>query len=135
MLIKMPMPQPSVDRGWPQNDNIFGVRFLPDKRHHQPTMNVALGNMSATTVTPEDELADSKTAVALWKYGSPILIITGTVCNILVLCVMLQKKQRGTVSGLYLSVLAIVDLMCLYTGLLRHWITHTFNVDIRQRKL
>ena len=44
---------------------------------------------------------------------------------------MLRPNLRKYTTGLYLLVLAVVDTLVLYTGLLRHWIRELFGTDVR----
>ncbi|XP_013417727.1 growth hormone secretagogue receptor type 1-like [Lingula anatina] len=67
----------------------------------------------------------------LWLIAPPILIIFGTLGNALSVCVLSTKKLRNLTTSLFLIVLAIVDTTVLFTGLLRYWIRHLSNVDIR----
>ncbi len=77
---------------------------------------------AATTADPEGEHLESSLGRNLWAYGSPVLIIIGTVGNLLSAVVMLRQNLRKCTTSLYLLVLAVVDTLVLYTGLLRHWI-------------
>ncbi|CAC5426386.1 unnamed protein product [Mytilus coruscus] len=70
-------------------------------------------------------------AIYLWKIFPPILLLLGTVGNVLSILVLRRPTIRKSVCSIYLVVLAITDLLVLYTGLLRQWILNTFNVDIR----
>ena len=65
--------------------------------------------------------------VLVWLYGSPILIVSGTIGNILSFAVMLWKKIRHTTTSLYLCVLAVVDTAVLYTGLFMSWYRINLN--------
>ncbi|CAH1780743.1 unnamed protein product [Owenia fusiformis] len=70
-------------------------------------------------------------AKGLWTYCAPLIIILGTIGNTLSLIVLTRKNMRKITSSIYLSVLAVVDTTVLYTGLLRHWIRHIYDIDIR----
>lgn len=72
-----------------------------------------------------------ETAEMLWKVISPILIIFGTTGNVLVITLLTRKRSRNLPTSIYLSALAMSDLLALNTGLMRWWIKHTFDVDIR----
>ncbi len=67
---------------------------------------------------------------ALWRYISPFIILIGIVGNVLSFLVMSSKKLHGSITSLYLRVLAVVDCLVLTTGLLRQWI-RVLAVDIR----
>ena len=78
-----------------------------------------------------DTLEHAKAAVAVWLYGSPILLAVGTIGNILSFDVMLRKKIRQSTTSFYLSVLAVADTAVLYTALLRWYIIKMNDYDIR----
>lgn len=90
-----------------------------------------------TETTVEAHIEDSEEFVAvkvakiLRVYILPCLLVVGTVGNTLSLVVMTRPSQRGKVTSLILSVLAVVDTMCLYTGLLRQWIRVITGIDVR----
>lgn len=67
----------------------------------------------------------------IWIYVSPILLIVGTVGNLLSIAVLLRKRMRRSTTMFYLTCLSFADLFTLYTGLLRYWIRRAFDVDIR----
>ncbi|XP_076100988.1 cysteinyl leukotriene receptor 2-like [Mytilus galloprovincialis] len=70
-------------------------------------------------------------AIYLWKIVPPILLLLGTVGNVLSILVLRRPTIRKSVCSLYLVMLAIIDLLVLYTGILRQWILNTFDFDIR----
>ena len=73
----------------------------------------------------------------VWYCGSPTILVIGTLGNVLSLVVMFRKKIRSSTTSLYLRVLAVLDLIILYTGLLQLYIKHvtsgadTSGADIR----
>jgi len=67
----------------------------------------------------------------LWQCGSPVLILVGTVGNVLSILVLRRPKLRQSTTMFYLTCLSFGDLFTLYTGLLRYWISETFGEDIR----
>ena len=66
-----------------------------------------------------------------WTYGSPILVILGTIGNVLSAIVMQRKRLRKYTTSVYLTMLACVDTAVLFTGLSRQWVLAVFNTDIR----
>ncbi|KAK2149962.1 hypothetical protein LSH36_428g00027 [Paralvinella palmiformis] len=70
-------------------------------------------------------------AANVWIYGSPTLVILGTIGNILVGIVMLQKQRKKHTISIYLTYLAFLDTVILYTGLSRQWILARYGLDIR----
>lgn len=69
--------------------------------------------------------------IYLWKIVPPILLLLGTVGNVLSILVLRRPTIRKSVCSMYLVMLAIIDLLVLYTGILRQWILNTFDFDIR----
>lgn len=60
------------------------------------------------------------------------MIILGTIGNVFCILILVRKSQRRhTATVIYLVALSLNDLASLYTGLLRHWILMTFEIDIR----
>ena len=92
------------------------------------------GNMSSETVSPEDVamvMKHKETALTVWQYGSPILLSTGTVGNILSVVVICRKKILHTTTSVYLLGLAAVDTASLYTGLLHLYMKNVHEYDWR----
>ena len=59
-----------------------------------------------------------KISERMWKYISPVIIVLGTVGNILSISVMLRKQFRHTTMSFHLIALAIADTLVLYCALL-----------------
>jgi hypothetical protein len=55
-------------------------------------------------------------------YLFPVIILIGTVCNILTFIVMRRKKMRHQSTYFYMAVLAIADEMVLIVGCLNFWV-------------
>ena len=72
-----------------------------------------------------------QTGLLIWRVVPPILIVFGTVGNSLAIVVLTRKSIKVTTTAIYLSFLAISDLVVLYTGLLRQWLTYLFDYDVR----
>ena len=70
-------------------------------------------------------------AVKVWQYGTPVILSTGTLGNILSVCVICHKKILQSTTSMYLLVLAVVDTASLYTGLLHLYIKHVYSYDWR----
>lgn len=51
----------------------------------------------------------------------PILIIFGSICNILTFIVMRRKRMRVSSTCFYMAVLAVTDTLVLWTGCLNQW--------------
>ena len=61
---------------------------------------------------------------------SPILLIIGGIGNPLCIIILLQKRKPNS-TIIYLCLLAVVDVLVLYTGLLRQYLKEILNIDIR----
>ncbi len=83
-----------------------------------------------TTTTEGPVYFESGVARNIWAYGSPVFIAIGTMGNLLSATVMLRQKLRKRTTSLYLFVLAVVDTVVLYTGLMEQWIRKLFGIAI-----
>ena len=72
-----------------------------------------------------------KAGIMIWKVVPPILILVGTIGNILSILVLTRRSIRVSTTALYLTFLAFSDLCVLYTGLLRQWLIYLFEFDVR----
>ncbi|XP_046559839.1 neuromedin-U receptor 2-like [Haliotis rubra] len=75
-------------------------------------------------------LQNKETAKLLWQIISPILLLVGTVGNLLSIVVLTRGKMRSNMSK-YLTCLAVADLAVLLLGLPREWVRAVFDKDIR----
>ena len=66
----------------------------------------------------------------IWIYASPLLLILGTVGNILSGRVMLGKRLRKHTTSIYLIALAVVDTCILYSYLPWVWINAIFQINV-----
>ena len=101
--------------------------------YHNDTCWQCPSNSWDITPSPRQTFYEEEMANAIWSWVSPIILILGTIGNILSAYIMSQKPLRRSVTALYLSVLAVVDTLVLYTGLLRYWIKAISGVDIRNQ--
>src|SRR5690349_5104384 len=51
----------------------------------------------------------------------PILIIFGSLCNIMTFIVMRRKRMRVSSTCFYMAALAVTDTLVLWTGCLNQW--------------
>ncbi|ELU02369.1 hypothetical protein CAPTEDRAFT_205919 [Capitella teleta] len=71
-------------------------------------------------------------AKQVWLVGSPLLIIVGTLGNLLTIWIFMRSpKLRSTSTSLYLIVLAVADTLLLYIGLLRQYSRVKYEMDFR----
>ncbi|XP_067681079.1 galanin receptor type 2-like [Haliotis asinina] len=76
-------------------------------------------------------LPNQETADLLWQIISPILLLVGTVGNLLSIVVLTRKGMRKSNMSKYLTCLAVADLVVLLLGLPREWACHMYDEDIR----
>ena len=51
----------------------------------------------------------------------PILIIFGSLCNVMTFLVMRRRRMRSSSTCFYMAALAITDTLVLWTGCLNQW--------------
>ncbi|XP_053395950.1 neuromedin-U receptor 2-like [Mercenaria mercenaria] len=78
-----------------------------------------------------NQYSEYRNALRIWKSVPPMLLVLGTLGNLLTIVVLMRSKSRMSSTALYLSSLAVSDLLVLWTGLLRQWINYMFDVDVR----
>ncbi|XP_053405382.1 CX3C chemokine receptor 1-like [Mercenaria mercenaria] len=69
------------------------------------------------------------TAHNLGLYGYPVILILGTIGNIVTLLVMLRKKMRRRTTCFYMSMVAVFDTLVLYFACLRQWLALLQGTD------
>jgi hypothetical protein len=69
-------------------------------------------------------------SVWLWYVYPPVLILLGTVFNVLSILVWSRKKMEAPSMSVMLTALAISDTIMLYTGVLRFYLLYAFHIDI-----
>ena len=77
------------------------------------------------------DFPEYKAGIMIWKVVPPILIVVGTIGNILCILVLTRRSIKVSTTALYLTFLAFSDLCVLYTGLLRQWLIFLFDYDVR----
>lgn len=78
-----------------------------------------------------DQYLEYRSALNIWKTVPPILLVLGTLGNVLTIIVLMRGRSRSSSTGMYLIALALSDLLVLWAGLLRQWIIHMFDMDVR----
>ncbi|GFS16703.1 growth hormone secretagogue receptor type 1-like [Elysia marginata] len=78
-----------------------------------------------------DELLEDEINRYLWLIVSPILLVIGSVGNVMSIAVMSRSNMRTSQASVYLIALSLADLVVLYTGLIRYFIKEVSGVDIR----
>ena len=59
-------------------------------------------------------------------YYPPLLIVVGTIGNIISFLIYIQKKYRHKSHGIYILTLSIVDTTMLWIGLFQYWLLFNF---------
>ncbi|XP_053386545.1 C-C chemokine receptor type 1-like [Mercenaria mercenaria] len=70
-------------------------------------------------------------AWSIWRGFPPILLVFGTIGNLMTVIVLMQRKNRNSSLAKYLSALAVADLIVLWMALPRNWLNNGFDVDLR----
>ncbi|XP_069104349.1 probable G-protein coupled receptor 139 [Argopecten irradians] len=84
-----------------------------------------------TNDTTFHHFPEFQTALIIWLYFPPLLIVIGTITNLMSIVVLLRKSMRTSNTMFYLLVLSVGDIFVLFTGLLRYWLKFGFDKDIR----
>ena len=61
----------------------------------------------------------------------PVLFCIGVTGNILTILILSKKRNRVTCTAVFLTFLAVSDIIILLTGILTHWTWVVWNFDIR----
>ena len=72
-----------------------------------------------------------RTTERIWRFCPPLLFLIGTVGNFLSAVVMLRKSLRSSMTSFFLVILAFVDTLMLWTGLLRHYLRNVHSIKLR----
>ena len=67
----------------------------------------------------------------LLNYGLPFLLVITTVGNGFAVIVLQHPSFRGSSTGFIMSALAVADALTVYTALIRMWVFHRFQFDLR----
>ncbi|CAF1408937.1 unnamed protein product, partial [Didymodactylos carnosus] len=88
------------------------------------------GNTAGRHIQSNDDSA-AELRLLLTRYYYPFLIVWGTVGNVLCLKILLRKKFLKNSTCQYLAVLAVIDILFIYTRSSRYLYRYFFNVDLR----
>ena len=69
----------------------------------------------------------------LLLYVPPILLLLGTIGNILSFVILMRRSMRKLSTYIYLAVLSITDTLVLYIGLLRLWIGELSGFELKNQ--
>ena len=68
---------------------------------------------------------------ALMLYVPPLLVVLGSLGNLLTVLILCCRCMRKNSTYVYLAVLAVADTVVLYVGLLRLWLGELMGQDVR----
>ena len=89
---------------------------------------------SSHPTTCEDALMhfqEHRTSKLLLLYVPPILIILGTLGNLMSCVILCRKAMRKFSTYTYLAVLSLTDTLVLHVGLMRLWVAQLTGYDVR----
>jgi hypothetical protein len=95
-------------------ENIASLASSTVARTTNPVTETIAANITEVHSSPRD-------SYPVEFYVFPVIILIGTVCNILTFIVMRRKKMRHQSTYFYMAVLAIADEMVLIVGCLNFW--------------
>ena len=104
-------------------------KFLTERE--QTSYNLK-SNGASTNSTFEDGVP-LVAARMIWLVMSPVLIVVGTLGNVLSALVFCRKPLRNMAASLYLTVLAVADTSVLLYGLLFQWLQLSFEIAVSRR--
>ncbi|XP_053400572.1 uncharacterized protein LOC128557323 [Mercenaria mercenaria] len=73
----------------------------------------------------------SDIARMIWIVGSPIVFCVGVFGNILTIIVLTSRRNKKTSSTVFLTFLAVADLLVMTIMLPRWWLIYMFDFDVR----
>lgn len=93
--------------------------------------------MNSTNFSSEDHetecFVEEDIQTYIWKVVPLFMIVTGVIANALSILVLTRRQSmRKHTSSLYLTVLALTDILVLCVGLLRQWVLYVFDWDFRE---
>ena len=97
-------------------------------------MNTTSGDLTTTEEAVYIDIysyLEMKVHDFLFMYISPVVILFGTLGNILSLVVLQSRHYKSSPTSIALSALALADIGLLTTGPLRHWIRLVSGIDVR----
>ncbi len=102
---------------WPASDNFTSTSGLYpcDNGTHTPPPHTHLTQASSTNL-------HHAVGIFLIKYPLPVVIVLGTVGNVLSFLVLVKRRMRQTSVYVYLAMLACADTVVLYLSGFKTWI-------------
>ena len=73
-------------------------------------------------------------SLAVWQYVPPVIVVVGTIGHILIIIAVNGSKRRATSFTIYLTALAVVDALVLYTQTFNLWLQYAFGINIKESR-
>ncbi|CAH1782718.1 unnamed protein product [Owenia fusiformis] len=99
---------------------------ISDKSMNDSELNTPVYQNDSFLQYPEYEMGRS-----VFKYCSPVILVVGTLGNILSVIILLRRELRQCSTTIYLTTLGITDLVFLWTALLRNTLQYNFGISLR----
>ena len=80
------------------------------------------------------EYTEYKTTRYIWIIIPPFLLSLGTIGNCLTIVVYSRSSLKKSAMAVYLTTLAVSDIIALYTGFFTEWLTIAFGSNIKNYK-
>ena len=100
------------------------------KSSEQTSTYVPINNTSSTAEASDEDLWQNHVAMFLFKYVAPVLIIVGTVGNLIAVITLQSRLFKSSSTSFLLSMLALCDVLVLNTDLMRWWLICAFHIDV-----
>ena len=101
------------------------------KSSEQTSTYVPINNTSCTAEASDEDLWQNHAAMFLFKYVAPVLIIVGTVGNLIAVITLQSRLFKFSSTSFLLSMLALCDVLVLNTDLMRWWLICAFHIDMK----
>lgn len=92
-------------------------------------MSNSTNDTGEAELDPATEAYYENISDGVWTYGSPFILVVGTVGNILSFLVMNRPRLRPTTFSIYLRTTAVCDTTYLWLGLAQKWGSTIWDFD------
>ena len=111
-------------------DNDTLMDYLANGTMDNDTLMDYLANGTMENDTLLDFFKLDETIKAVSSYLSILIVVFGTVGNGLTLLMMTSRQCRKSSFTVYITALAVVDIIVLWVWLFSYWLFDTFEIDI-----
>ena len=88
-------------------------------------------NGSLNTIDRTEDFWEESNMVLLFKYCAPVLLIVGTIGNLIAVITLQSRLFKSSSTSFLLSTLALCDVFVLNTGLLNRYLQFSFDINTR----